>query len=97
VNEERWTWDEDDLDGTNMECVRANVFERHATESNTIRAKSSADVMKYDRSIDIQVGRESMCTKMVVRVRTIYEYDLRNGERPTSPGYLASDCPQSGT
>jgi hypothetical protein len=51
-----------------MGCVRANVFERHATESNTIRAKSSADVMKYDRSIDIQVGRESMYTEMVIRV-----------------------------
>jgi hypothetical protein len=40
-------------------------------ESNTIRAKSSADVMKYDRSIDIQVGRESMYTEMVIRVQTI--------------------------
>ncbi|KAJ8579256.1 hypothetical protein M405DRAFT_870508 [Rhizopogon salebrosus TDB-379] len=57
MNEERWTWDEDDLDGTNTECIRANVFERHAMESNTIRAKSSADVMKYNRLIDIQVGR----------------------------------------
>jgi hypothetical protein len=68
VNEEQWTWEEDDLDGTNMGCVRANVFERHATESNTIRAKSSADVMKYDWLIDIQVGRESMYTEMVIRV-----------------------------
>jgi hypothetical protein len=70
VNEERWTWDRDDLDGTNTECVRANVFERHATESNMIRAKSSAGVMKYDRSIDIRVGHESNITEMVIRVRT---------------------------
>jgi hypothetical protein len=83
VNKERWAWDEDDLDGTNTECVRANVFEQHAMESNTIRVKSSVDVMKYDRSINIQVGCESMCTEMVIHVRTIYEYDLRNGEHPT--------------
>jgi hypothetical protein len=84
VNEERWTWDRDDFDGTNTECVRANVFERHATESNTIKAKSSADVMKYDRLIDIQVGHELNDMEMVICVQTTREYDLRNGERPTT-------------
>jgi hypothetical protein len=67
-----------------MECVRANIFERHATESNTIEAKSSANIMKFDRSIDIRVGRELKGTEMVIRVRTKLEYDLRNGERPTA-------------
>jgi hypothetical protein len=47
------------------------VFERHVTESNTIEANSSADVIKYDRSIDIQVRHESKGTEMVIRVRTI--------------------------
>jgi hypothetical protein len=50
-----------------MEPIR-NVYERHATELNTIKAKSSADVMKYDWSIDIQVGRESKGTEMVIHV-----------------------------
>jgi hypothetical protein len=84
VDEERWTWDRDDLDETNTECVRANVFERHATELNTLEARSSANVMKCDRLIDIRVGRESKGMEMVIRVRTKLEYDLRNGKHPTT-------------
>ena len=36
-----------------------------------------------------------MVREVTNRVRSRRLYDLRSGERPTSPGYLTSYCPQS--